>query len=196
MLLQLALILATLLPAPAGSGGKVFLSQQEALALAFPKATVEKSTHYLDEDQRKQAAALAGVPIPKGVVRAYTARDAEGELVGTAYFDRHKVRTLPEVLMIVVGPDHKVKRIEVLAFSEPLDYLPKAKWYGQFTGKGLGPELRIKKQIRNAAGATLTARATTEAVRRMLALHQVVQGPPQPEPKPEPEDGTPAKSTP
>jgi hypothetical protein len=62
----------------------------------------------------------------------------------------------------------------VLAFNEPEDYLPKAAWYGQFAGKKLSGELQLKKAIRPIAGATLTARATTEAVRRVLAIHEAI----------------------
>ncbi|MDH3816392.1 MAG: hypothetical protein OEV48_17995 [Acidobacteriota bacterium] len=34
-------------------------------------------------------------------------------------------------------------------------------------------ELALKRDIRPVTGATLTARATTEAVRRVLAIHAV-----------------------
>ncbi|HEY4594500.1 MAG TPA: FMN-binding protein, partial [Thermoanaerobaculia bacterium] len=97
-----------------------------------------------------------------------------GQPAGTAYFDTHKVRTLPETLMIVVDPQGKVSRVEVLSFAEPEDYLPPNRWYGQFAGQGLGDDLALGRHIRNVTGASLTARATTEAVRRVLALHQVI----------------------
>jgi hypothetical protein len=67
-----------------------------------------------------------------------------------------------------------VRRIEVLAFREPEDYLPRAAWYGQFLDRELGDGLALKRDIRGVAGATLTARATTDAVRRVLALHRVI----------------------
>ena len=180
MLLALLLTATALLPAQAGGSGKVFLTQEEALELAFPKAEVEKETVYLTKEQRAEVEELAGSDLDSAVVRRYTARDAKGRLLGHAYFDRHKVRTLPEVLMVVVGPDGKVKRLEVLAFSEPLDYLPKGNWYAQFLGRELDDELRIKNKIHNAAGATLTARATLGAVRRSLAV-DLVLGAPAPE---------------
>ena len=84
------------------------------------------------------------------------------------------MRTLPETLMVVVDPQGKVGRVEVLAFAEPEDYLPPGAWYGQFRGQGLGDELALGHHIRAVTGASLTARATTEAVRRVLAVHQVI----------------------
>jgi hypothetical protein len=84
------------------------------------------------------------------------------------------VRTQAETLMIAVDPQGKVARIEVLSFREPEEYLPRGAWYQQFVGKALGPELQLKRAILPVSGATLTARATTSAVRRVLALHQVI----------------------
>ena len=69
----------------------------------------------------------------------------------------------------------EVDRIEVLAFREPPDYLPRDAWYQQFAGRGLDPQLELKRGIRGVTGATLTARATTGAVRRVLALDRVIR---------------------
>lgn len=168
------LALLCLLSAPTLAQGKVFLKVDEALALAFPKCEVERTTQTLDKTEKARASKLAGVPWTKGVVFPYVARK-DGKVIGTAYFDTHKVRTLRETIMIVVGPDEKILRIEILAFGEPTDYLPRAKWYAQFTGAKLDADLNLKKRIKRVSGATLTARATTNAARRTLALHRVLQ---------------------
>ena len=97
-----------------------------------------------------------------------------GEEAAVAYLDSHVVRTLPETLLVLVGPDGHVRRIEVLSFDEPPDYLPRAVWYAQFQGRGLDDELKLKRAIQPVAGATLSARATLEAVRRVLAIDRVL----------------------
>lgn len=158
------------LPVPA----TVFLTVDEALELAFPGCRVERKTVYLTDEQVARARELAGGGVESALVHPYVARcEAGGE--GVAYFDSHRVRTLPETLMVVVGPGGEVARVEVLAFKEPPDYIPREAWYQQFEGRELDPELALKRGIRGVTGATLTARATTEAVRRVLALHRVVQ---------------------
>jgi hypothetical protein len=154
---------------------KVFLTVDEALKLAFPGAQVERHTAYLKPEQVKRARDLAGVEVPSALVTSYAAT-RDGKPVGIAYFDTHLVRTLPETVMVVVDPQGKVTRVEVLSFGEPEQYLPRGAWYGQFGGKGLDPGLDLKRGIHPVAGATLTARATTAAVRRVLALHQVIGG--------------------
>lgn len=165
------LLCLTLAAAPVAA--KVFLSVDEALKLAFPGCQVERKTAYLTAEQVRRARELSGVEVPSALVTYYLARRA-GQPAGTAYFDTHRVRTLPETLMVVVDPQGRVARVEVIAFREPEDYLPRGAWYEQFRGHGLDRELQLKQGIHPVTGATLTARATTDAVRRVLALHQVI----------------------
>jgi hypothetical protein len=166
-------ITALLLFAAAPLCAKVFLTQEEALKLAFPGAAIERRTAFLTEAERQEAARLAGGPPPSALAVAYVATK-EGRLLGTAYFDTHVVRTQNETLMVAVNPAGSIARIEVLSFSEPEEYLPREHWYAQFPGKILDGELAIRRGVRPVSGATLTARATTEAARRILALHQVL----------------------
>ena len=152
------------------------MTQNEALSLAFPEADIERRTAYLTEAQINRAEALAGfgIEVNSGIITHYVASKM-GEPVGVAYFDAHRVRTLPEVLMIVVGPDSRVRRVEVVAFREPPEYSPPRRWLEQFDGRNLGRSLSLRGgEIRNMTGASLTSEAGTWAVRRTLALHQVI----------------------
>lgn len=161
-----------LLTAPAAA--TVFITVDEALNLAFPGCTIKRRTEYLTGEQLAQARELAGVEIASALVHPYVAiRD--NEIVGIAYFDAHVVRTLPETIMIVVDRADRIQRIEILAFNEPQTYIPKPIWYQQFLGQPLDDALVLKRNIRRIAGATLTARATTDAVRRVLAIHHVLK---------------------
>ena len=168
------------------AAGEVFLTVEEALELAFgEEAEVEKRTVYLTEEQRALVEGLLGDELPSGVARPYVAT-VEGEIVGVAWFDSHRVRTLRETLMFVVTPQVTVRRLEVLAFGEPREYLPPARWMAQFVGRGLDDELQLGRGIKRIAGATLSARATVDAARRSLALHSILFPAPEPEPVPEP----------
>jgi len=167
----------------ARAAGGSDVTPDEALALAFPKCAIERSTIFLTAAEKKAADDLAGFDVGKEIVHAYVAR-REGALVGTAWFDAHKVRTKRETLMFVVNPDRTIRRIEVLAFAEPDEYLPRGGWYAQFVGRRLDDDLNLRRGIKGVTGATLTARATTTAARRVLALHAAVFAevpePPQP----------------
>ncbi len=152
------------------SEAKTFLTQEEALRLVFPKgAVVARKTAFLSESDRAEVARRSGGAPPTGLV-AYYAATADGKDAGTAYFDTHVVRTLPETILVAVDPKGAISRIEVLSFSEPEEYLPRGAWYGQFPGKTLTDELSERRGLRTVTGATITVRVTVEAARRVLAL--------------------------
>lgn len=168
--------LATLaISAPAD--GQTLLTQEEALALAFPAPTrVERRTAYLSEAQREEARSLAGpgVEVEQGVVTYYVGY-RDGQAVGFAYFDSHRVRTKQEVVMVLVRPDARIERIDVLKFTEPPEYRAPEGWIEQLEGQRLDDALSTRGEIVNLTGATLTAGALTAAARRVLALHRVIQ---------------------
>ena len=152
---------------------KVFLTVDESLQLAFPDCELKKETIYLTSDQALRAEELGGIKLRSSIIHRYLAFQGD-KLKGTAYFDTHRVRTLAETLMVVVDPQGATSRLEILSFKEPEDYIPRNIWYRQFDGRPLSDDLRLKQEIRGVTGATLTARATTEAVRRVLALHRTL----------------------
>jgi hypothetical protein len=159
--------------APGGGGGRVYLTVDEALALAFPGCVLERSTEVLSAAEAARVEALGGGELETRLVRPYVARK-DGVLIGTAYFDAHKVRTKNEVLMLVVTPLERLARVEVLSFAEPSEYLPRASFYAQLQGQRLSERLEVGREIRGVAGATLSAEAATRAARRTLALHRVL----------------------
>lgn len=148
---------------------------QEALSLAFPGATFTRKEHWLTEPQAQQVKERAGTPLSGLWQVAYEAR-REGKLVGVAFLDTHRVRTLPETAMVAIAPDGRVLRVEVVAFREPPEYMPRDAWLRQFDGKQLDAQLTLKGTIRPLSGSTLTANALTDAARRSLALHQLLYG--------------------
>jgi len=151
----------------------VLITVEEALELAFPDAAIERQTLFLSE-QRDRVAEDSGAEVSSSIATRYVARDGDGVVRGWAYLDTHRVRTLPETVMVVLDADGRVRRVEVVTFREPLEYMPRRGWYEQYEGQELDDDLALKRDIRPVTGATLTARATTEAVRRALALHAVM----------------------
>ena len=172
----LTAVVVALLTAAATPAVAQTLTQDEALRLAFPRGTsVERRTAYLDDEQLAQAEQLAGpdVEVTSGIITHYVGT-RDGTPAGVAYFDAHRVRTLPEVLMIVVDNDARVRRVEVLTFHEPPEYRAPGGWLRQFEDRSLDRALSLRGGIVNMTGATLTSNAVTRAVRRVLALHQVI----------------------
>ena len=164
---------ALLLGAEAASA-KVFYSRNEALELAFPQADrIENETVILEESQVEQVQQLARSPLETKLVRIYTGY-REDEVIGYAFIDVHNVRTHPEAFLVVLDPSGSVRTLRVLAFHEPLEYMPTSRWYAQFEDKSLAQTLRVGRDIHGIVGATLSAQATAKGVRRALALYEVV----------------------
>jgi len=165
--------------AAAAAPAKVFLTQAEALHLAFPDGvSVERRSAFLTEAQQQEAKKLARCPEAPDALVTFYVGTRDGKPVGTAYFDTHRVRTMPETIFVLVDPAGAVARVEVLSFQEPEDYLPLPRWYAQFPGHALDDDLSLKRAIRPVAGATLTTNATTDAVRRVLAVHRLLSAAP------------------
>ena len=152
----------------------VLITVEEVLELAFPDIETTRETVFLTDDQRRDAATAAELEIEGAMVTRFVAR-TDDRVVGFAYLDTHRVRTLPETLVVILDSGGKVRRVEVAAFREPLDYKPGDSWYRQFDGEELDRDLALDRDIRPITGATLTARATTDAVRRSLAIHAAIE---------------------
>ena len=174
-----AVALALLVAVVPAARARVLVTPEEAVREAFAGAPAEKRTDYLDDAQSAAIAKLAGSPPSSRIVISYRA-SKEGRSLGTAYFETHLIRTLPESILVVLDPEGRVGKVEILSFDEPDQYLPKKRWMDQFVGRKLDSELSLAKGIRGVTGATLSSRAITQGVRRILATHQVLNASPRP----------------
>jgi hypothetical protein len=116
------------------------------------------------------------VSVESGLVREYQGV-CGGAPLASAYFDTHEIRQLPSTIMIVVDAAGTVGRVELLSFEGDEQHRPPAAFYAGIHGMSLGRDLAVKRSaIRPVSGATLSSRAAVEATRRILALHEVIQG--------------------
>jgi hypothetical protein len=148
------------------------MTKEDALELHFPNAAVERKTVFLTEQQVQAIQQRAKAKVHSKIITYYVARRS-GDIQGYAFFDTHIVRTMPETFVVVVGPDSTVKALQILAFHEPEDYLPPQRWLTQFIRKVLDGDLWLKRGIQHISGATLSAQAITNEVRRLLAAFEI-----------------------
>jgi len=169
--------LAVITIEPSVASAKVFIGQNQALEAAFPDATriERRSELILSKDMQRLEMLTGEDSLPKIVVLHVAWKD--DQLLGYAHIDVHNVRTKPEAFMIVLTPEGVVRTVRILAFHEPLDYLPTDRWYAQFQGKGREDRLRVGGDVHGVVGATLSARAAADGVRRMLAYWEVLLRP-------------------
>ena len=149
------------------------VSQTDALAMAFPGASLTRHEHLINPSQMAQLQQRAGTGLRKPFVVAYEARKNQ-DLIGVAFFDTHIVRTQIETAMVAISPQGTIVRVELVAFKEPQEYQAPTQWVSQLKGKSLDPRLSLKGDIRPLSGASLTAGALTDASRRALALWEIL----------------------
>ena len=150
------------------------ISREDALAAVFPGATVVSDRVFLTNDQVERIAALARTDVVSKIYARYIARQG-GAVVGRAYVDTHVVRTKRASLLVSLEADGRVRRIDVTAFLEPPEFVPSEPWRRQYYDQPLSDDIAVHRRIRPIAGATLTTGSVNGAVRRVLALDQVLQ---------------------
>ena len=168
-----AVVLLLLAGTPHAQEGVI--TRAEALALAYPGATVKRDRVILTSEQMVAVAAVARVGMQGKIFPRYIAR-RDGAVVGRAYIDTHTAKSERQSLLISLHPDGRVKRVDVTVFFEPAQYMAPQEWLRQFDGQVLHEELAVRRAIRPIAGASFTGRAISNAVRRVLALDQMLEG--------------------
>lgn len=170
-ILGTTLLVAAACAQPANA--QIFSTKEESLQRTFPGRSVERKTIFLTDAQVEEVRRTARTAVESRVVTYYIARDEHG-VAGYVFFDTHTVRTMPETFMVAIRPDSTVAGIEILAFHEPVDYLPDERWLQFFVDRRLTDDLWIKRSIPNITGATLSTRSINEGVRRFLALFESI----------------------
>jgi hypothetical protein len=168
-----ALLLTLLAAASRPAGAELLLTEQQALARAFPGQTPERRTLYLKPEQVAAVEKAARSRLPSAVVTCFEVRAAD-VVTGRALLDTHVVRTMPETVLTAIDAQGQLRMALVLQFGEPPDYLPRAGWLKTLEARSLDDELWPGRGVRRVTGATLTVQALTEAVRRSLAIDRVV----------------------
>jgi electron transport complex protein RnfG len=167
--------LAALIVTGAVPGALAQISREEALASIYAGATVRAEQVFLTAAQQKLVQSRSGAEPSSALVARYIA-SRDGKMVGRAYVDTHTVRTKKESLLISLDAEGRVMRVDVTAFLEPAEYQASEQWLRQYRDKTLTDEVAVNRAIRPIAGATLTARATNAAVRRVLAIDEALRG--------------------
>lgn len=154
----------------------VYKTQKQVLAEVFPGGGIERKTVFLTPEQVREVEERAKAKLDSKIVSYYRGLDAEGKPAGWAFFDNHVVRTMPETVLILIDPEGRLARVEILAFHEPEDYKVKEGWLDRMRGKRLDDDLAVGRGLVHVTGATLSVQALAGAVRRTLALHLVISG--------------------
>ena len=154
------------------SQATVFYSKEEAFEVAFGAgAEVEPLAVFLTDEQAELIEKTAQVKLDSKLFTFYVGKRG-GQTLGYAAIESHNVRTQPETELILLSPTGELVRVEMLAFHEPPEYQPPARWFERLYKRPL-KDLRLNQGVDGIAGATLSSRASLEGIRKVMAIYQI-----------------------
>lgn len=151
-----------------------YLSVEGAQKALFPQADAfTELVLSLSPKQRDEVARLAGPQPPHRSLRTFKAL-RHGDLLGYVFVD--EVIGREDFITYAAGIDAsgRMSALEVLAYRESHGgEIRSDAWRRQFLGRERLGQLRVRTDIKNIAGATLSCEHVTEGARWLLALYQV-----------------------
>ncbi len=150
----------------------VFYSKDEAFELAFGQdAKVESLSVFLTDEQAAKIERIAQVKLESKLYTLHVGKRGD-QVVGYAAIESHTVRTQPETVLILLSPNGELSRVEMLAFHEPPEYQPPARWFERLYHRPV-EDLRLNQGVDGIAGATLSSRASLDGIRKVMAIYRV-----------------------
>lgn len=174
MLAGCALILLAPIIAGAQPDGAVheFLTVEEALHEVFPQ-----SANYVQDEITLDADALYRVEealhrkldgSTYGVTLCY---DSAGRFLGYAMISDEIGKYRPITYIVGVDPDFTVRKVAVMVYREDRGGEVKTpRFLYQFRGKSADDPIRVNRDIVNISGATISVRAISSGVKKVLLL--------------------------
>jgi hypothetical protein len=169
LLLYPAAIVASIAAVQPAFAGAQYLTAEQAMGLLYPKGvTFTEDFRLLTDKQMRDIREFSGIELRDRKVRAWRVSN------GDWFFVDHVLGKDDTVYYaLALSAKGEVKGIEIMECWELYSKIRLPEWRAQFTGRKDG-ELRIKGDIENITGVTLSAKHITEGVMRMLATHTLV----------------------
>lgn len=153
------------------SMAEVFLSEEEAVKLMFPKSErIKKDILRVPTDKKMAIEERIGWKFPEDAFEVYigeTGTQVDGYALVQNTIGKHK----PMTYMVGVDAHGRVSNVELLVFREARGSEVRTKRFNaQYEGKTVLDPVRINKDIINISGATMSVRSMSAGVKRVLVL--------------------------
>ena len=153
------------------SMAEVFLSEEEAVKLMFPKSErIKKDILRVPTDEKMAIEERIGWKFPEDAFEVYigeTGTQVDGYALVQNTIGKHK----PMTYMVGVDAHGRVSNVELLVFREARGSEVRTKRFNvQYEGKTVHDPVRINKDIINISGATMSVRSISAGVKRVLVL--------------------------
>lgn len=154
---------------PTLAHARIQIGVEEAQQRLFPGQKLSPHPVYLSEAQRDKMRELSSVREPFKSERIW--RSAEG-----GWFIVDEVLGKHEMVKyaLAILPNGSIKGIEIMEYVESYGYeVADAAWRQQFVGKTSGSTLKLKQDIQNLSGATLSCKHLTDGVKRLMVMYEL-----------------------
>lgn len=153
------------------SMAEVYLTEEEALKLMFPKSErIKKDLLRLSVDKKIVIEERIGWKFPEQNFEVFigeTGPKIDGYALIQHTIGKHK----PMTYMVGVDSTGHVSNVELLVFREARGSEVRTKRFNvQYEGKTVLDPVRLNKDIINITGATMSVRSMTAGIKRVLVL--------------------------
>ncbi len=147
----------------------VYLTREEALQEAFPEAavfrpdTVRLMPEQIARGRRRVRAEL------DSVYTVYLAYDSTGQFRGYAVILDEVGKYEPITFIVAIDPAFHVRKVAIMVYREGRGgEVRYPRFLYQYRGKTTDDPIRVRRDIVNISGATLSVRAVNRGVRKAL----------------------------
>jgi hypothetical protein len=153
------------------SMAEVYLTEEEALKLMFPKSThIKKELLRVPTEKKMTIEDRIGWKFPEDSFDVYIG-ESGSQIDGYALVQHTIGKHKPMTYMVGVDHTGHVLNVELLVFREARGSEVRTKRFNvQYEGKTVLDPVRINKDIINISGATMSVRSMTAGIKRVLVL--------------------------
>ena len=154
---------------PTLAHARIQIGVEEAQQRLFPGQKLSPHPVYLSEAQRDKMRELSSVREPFKSERIW--RSAEG-----GWFIVDEVLGKHEMVKyaLAILPNGSIKGIEIMEYVESYGYaVADAAPRQQLVSKTRGSTLKLKQDIQNLSGATLSCKHLTDGVKRLMVMYEL-----------------------
>jgi Na+-translocating ferredoxin:NAD+ oxidoreductase RnfG subunit len=149
----------------------VYLTEEEALKILFPKAQkIQAEELRLTPDQKVRIQDRIGWKFPEESFRSFKA-GTDGKVDGYAVIQETIGKHRPITYIVGITPQGKVFDVEIMVYRESKgSEVRRKRFNAQYEGKTTQDPISINKDIINITGATMSVRSVSAGVKRALIL--------------------------
>lgn len=167
---SICLLLLLTLPLSA----KMLISPIDVMKQSFGvDSQVSKKNILLKNDQADKIQKDAKAKIKSKIFKVFQAVK-DGKTQGYGIIINNKVRSKNAAIIYIISKDSILKSIEIIAFNEPMEYIPSKTWIAQFEKISTEKRLRVGSEIPTITGATMSARSIVDGSRIAFAFYEEI----------------------